>query len=126
MQFQDGLGSRRDGRIMIVCKALSLPAVLAAVVFVISFGLSLLAVFPLPAFFCCKEIGFKIWVGTAASIVAIPFIAFSLAWAIVGLAVWLFLLPCGAGEVHLQFLLGVPFMTALTLVEGLIMPAESR
>jgi len=53
-------------------------------------------------------------------LVAGPFLAFSLVWAIFGLLVWTFLLPCGIGEVHLHFLLGVPFMTALAIGEGMI------
>lgn len=120
MQFQDELGTRCDSRLMLVCKIVSVPAVLMAVVFVTLFLLLLFVMLPVPAITCFRDIGFKIWIAIAAFLVAGPFLAFSLVWAIFGLLVWTVLLPCGIGEVHLHFLLGVPFMTALAIGEGMI------
>mmetsp|Transcript_5990 Transcript_5990/g.15294 ORF Transcript_5990/g.15294 Transcript_5990/m.15294 type:complete len:345 (-) Transcript_5990:76-1110(-) len=122
MQFQQELSSRRDGDLMVVCKICALPAVLVAFLFVVVFVLSLAATVCVFACTCFSETGFKVWIGITGVIVGIPFILFSIAWAIVGLVIWLMLLPFGAGEVHLQFLLGVPFMTALALGEGSVTP----
>uniref|UniRef100_A0A7S0B882 RBR-type E3 ubiquitin transferase n=1 Tax=Pyrodinium bahamense TaxID=73915 RepID=A0A7S0B882_9DINO len=120
MQFQEDLSSRCDSRLMVLCKVLGLPAVLVAVIFIGCFLLLLLVTLPLPALACCREVGFKAWIGLAAGIIGVPFVVFSLCWALIGLVIWMLLLPCGAGEVHLNFLLGVPFMTALALGEGII------
>lgn len=124
MQFQDEFGSRRDGRMMIFCKILGLPAVMVSAALVAVFVACLIATLPVPALMCCREIGFKIWIGIAGFIVCLPFAIFSLVWALIGLALWLLLLPFGANEVHLHFLLGVPFMTALAIGEGFVAPGD--
>jgi len=125
MQFQEELGSRRDARLMVLCKILSFPAVIVAVAFVIVFILLLICTCCVPVCTCFKDLGFKVWVGFSAVIVGLPFVIFSLVWALVGLIFWCLLLPCGVGEVHLQFLLGVPFMTALAVGEGIIGPERA-
>merc|ERR1719215_72516 len=105
---------------MIVCKLLGLPAVLVSFVFAVLFFVLLFSTMIIPLLFCLKEIGFKVWLGFSGGLVAIPFLIFSLVWAILGLIIWILLLPCGAGEIHLQFLVGVPWMALLALGEGLV------
>mmetsp|Transcript_78866 Transcript_78866/g.223159 ORF Transcript_78866/g.223159 Transcript_78866/m.223159 type:complete len:445 (-) Transcript_78866:114-1448(-) len=122
MQFQEELATRRDSKLMVLCKILCLPVVVLSLVFVVFFLLCLVMTFPVPVLMCFKEVGFKVWIGIAATIVGGPFIIFSLVWGLIGLVIWLLLVPCGIGEVHLQFLLGVPFMTALAVGEGIIGP----
>merc|ERR1712039_1019409 len=110
---------------MVVCKILSLPAVLVSVVLVLAFVVSMLATCMIPVCTCFKDFGFKVWVGFAACIVGAPFLIFSIAWALVSSVLWVFLLPCGAGTVHLQFLLGVPFMTVLAVGESVVGPERA-
>lgn len=117
MQFQDDGVARRD-RMMIFAKVLALPAVLCTLAFIIVFVALLMVTCFVPLCVCCKERGIKIWIAIAGCIVALPFCIFSLAWAVVGMLLWCMLLPCGADEVHFQFFLGVPFMTALAIGES--------
>jgi len=120
MQFQNEVKSRHGAKLMVVCKIFSFPAMLASIVFLILFALSLVATLFLPFCFCCKEIGFKVWVITAAIITGTPFFVFSVLWCIVGGLFWLIIVPCGAGETHLQFLVGVPVMMTLALCEAIV------
>jgi len=125
MQYQDELKSKRDQHLLTVCKVLGLPAVIVASLLMLVFMLLLIVTLFIPAFLCFREIGFKIWVGFAGAIMAIPFVTFCLAWAIIGLIQWLLLLPWCPGETHLSFLVGVPFMTALSISETLVSPGQA-
>eukprot|EP00929_Paragymnodinium_shiwhaense_P079557 TRINITY_DN41468_c0_g1_i1.p1 TRINITY_DN41468_c0_g1~~TRINITY_DN41468_c0_g1_i1.p1 ORF type:complete len:662 (+),score=82.50 TRINITY_DN41468_c0_g1_i1:122-2107(+) len=126
MQFHDAMTGRRESKLMLVCRILSLPGMLASVVFLAAFTACLLAFCFIPCMFLFKEIGFKIWIGTAAVIVGVPFVLFSSVWAIFGTILWVLMTPCGAGEVHLNFFLSVPLMTALAICEGIIGPGPGR
>jgi len=122
MQFQDQLTTWREGKLMVVCKLLSIPAMLASVALLIFFLLCLAVFSFIPMCFCFKELGFKVWMVLAATIAGTPFALFSIVWGLIGIIFWVLLIPCGVGEVHLQFLLGVPIMTTLAICEGVIGP----
>lgn len=123
MQYQsDQLRSKHDQRLLIACKVLAFPAVLVSTLLMVMFVIVCIATLCIPAFFCCKEIGFKVWVGFAGVLVSIPFVLFSFAWAVIALAEWILLLPFCADCIHLQFLVGVPYMTMLALSETIISP----
>jgi hypothetical protein len=107
---------------MLLCRILSIPAMLGAVCFLVLFALFLLVFLFVPLMVCCRENGVKAWIITVATIVGIPFVIFSVLWAIVGAFLWVLLVPCGAGAVHLQFFLGVPLMTTLAICEGIVGP----
>lgn len=117
MQFQQELVSPRERRMMVVCKVLALPAVLIALIFLTTFvALLITTSWIFPCLFC-SERAFKVWIGLSVSILAVPFVTFSVVWGMFGFLIWLLLLPFGVGEVHLQFLLGVPLMTILAVGE---------
>lgn len=125
MQFQDELTNRREGILMVICKIVSLPAMLCSLVFLICFAACMAITVLVPIAFCFKDVGCKVWIWIAICIVGLPFLLFCFAWGIVGVAIWLTMLPCGVGEVHLQFFVGVPLMTNLALCEGIIGPRHA-
>jgi len=124
-QFQEEPVNRHDGRMLVLCKILCMPVVAISLVFVVLFALVLLLLFMVPIAVRCKEIGFRIWIGAASFIVGLPFGAFCLVWGLLGTLLWTVLLPCGASEVHLHFILGVPCMTVLALGEGVMSAGRS-
>eukprot|EP00927_Polykrikos_kofoidii_P002885 TRINITY_DN11153_c1_g1_i1.p1 TRINITY_DN11153_c1_g1~~TRINITY_DN11153_c1_g1_i1.p1 ORF type:complete len:550 (-),score=55.40 TRINITY_DN11153_c1_g1_i1:91-1740(-) len=126
MQFQDELTNRREGILMVICKIISLPAMLCSLVFLIAFATCMAVTFFVPLVFCFREFGCKVWIWIAASIVGVPFLLFCIAWGVLGVAFWLAMVPCGAGEVHLQFFVGVPLMTNLAICVGILGPGRGR
>jgi len=120
MQFQDEPISRCGIRLMVFCKLISLPAVLIGLLLLVCFHVCLITLMVLPALFCFREIGFKVWFGAAVLIMAVPSAVISLAWSLIGAFIWLLILPCGAGFQHLQFLVAVPLATALSICEGVL------
>lgn len=119
MQFQGEMATGRNGKLMVLCKLLSLPAACISFLFFLLFVFCLVVTVPVLLCLCCKETGFKAWIGIAAILIGGPFAVFSLVWAVVGLIIWLFLKPCGVNGMHLQFLVGIPSMTILALSESL-------
>lgn len=121
MQFQ----TSRDERdvapyLMVICRLVCAPIMLVTAVLYVCFLLCLILSSPIVCIFCGKEIGLKVWIATACIIVGIPCVALQIVWAVLACVIWLSLVPCGAREMQWQFLVGAPFLTFLSITEGLL------
>jgi len=106
--------------LMYLCKAISLPIVLVAILGYVVFLLVLSVLSPFLLCCGCSDRGVVVWIGFSTLIVGLPFGIVAMAWSIVGCAIWLLLCPFGAGEPHMQLLGAAPFLTWFALIEGLL------
>jgi len=105
--------------LMYLCKVISLPIVLVAIVGYLLFLVVLSVLSPFLMCCFCHDRGIMVWIGASVLLVGVPFGLIAILWSIVGFAIWVLLCPLGAGEQHMHLLGAAPFLTWFALIEGL-------
>ncbi|CAE8627433.1 unnamed protein product, partial [Polarella glacialis] len=123
-QFMTDSDAESGHRLMKCLRICSWPVMALSVLLFVLSGLSMVVWAPLCAvtwllfFSWCTGVDPTFFLHASMALSFLPFICFQVVWLPVGALLNLLLVPCGAGEESLYFLMQIPFATVMSLLEA--------